>query len=134
MSLPEKKHILIVDDESSLRALLGEEFTDRGWDVSEARSGLEGLEIARATSFDVVLSDIVMPGGNGIELVMTLRSIDPRRPLLFLYSGFDGGAAPESKRLGVTVFAKPFALDRVADAIEAAHAEACAAAETDKGS
>jgi two-component system, NtrC family, response regulator PilR len=68
-----KAKILIVDDETSIRELLEIFFKKEGFFVATASSGEEGFMQAKAAEFDVIISDIKMPGMSGIELLRALR-------------------------------------------------------------
>jgi two-component system CheB/CheR fusion protein len=66
---------LVVDDEVDLAEMFAMFFQQAGYEVTTALSAGEALEIARANAFDIVLSDIGMPGMNGYELVAALRAL-----------------------------------------------------------
>src|SRR5947199_8223737 len=70
-------HILVADDERSIRLMLETGLTLNGFRVTSARNGREALETAQSRKFDAVLSDIYMPDLGGLELVDALRSVDP---------------------------------------------------------
>jgi DNA-binding response OmpR family regulator len=67
------KTILLVDDDQSLRAVLGLALRRDGYRVIEADSGVAGLEMARRHLPDLILSDIDMPGGDGAALLRDVR-------------------------------------------------------------
>jgi CheY-like chemotaxis protein len=66
---------LVVDDVSDVTEMLSVLMTHAGYQVSTASSAPEALELARENRFDVIISDIGMPGMNGYELAETLRSL-----------------------------------------------------------
>ncbi len=68
--------VLVVDDDPVILKLLTVNFELEGYDVCTARTGSEALEVARERRPDVVVSDIMMPVMNGIELVATMKA-DP---------------------------------------------------------
>ena len=71
--------ILIVDDEAPIRLLLGEHLQHCGYEVALAAQGSAALEFLQQRSFDLVLSDVRMPGMNGLELLADIvgwRKID----------------------------------------------------------
>ena len=68
-----RSQLLIVDDDTAMREMLASLFSGRGYAVEEAASAAEALERADEQCFDVVLSDIRMPGKTGIEMVGELR-------------------------------------------------------------
>jgi len=76
-----RPRLLIVDDISDNRALLTRRFERRGFDVTEAESGLAALELIEKETFDLVLLDVMMPGIDGME---TLKRIRGRKSALAL--------------------------------------------------
>jgi putative two-component system response regulator len=69
----DRPHILVVDDELMIREMLREAIEEAGYECSTAGSGEEALEILDRRNADVVITDIVMPGLNGIELLSMIR-------------------------------------------------------------
>lgn len=69
----EKARVLIVDDEESVRSLLRELLQDEGFRVVTAGTAEEALFLLGAQSFDVILTDIMMPGLSGIEMLRQVR-------------------------------------------------------------
>ena len=67
------KKILIVEDEKSLLDVLVMKFSDEGFEVYQARDGVQGLETAIAKKPDIILLDIVMPRMDGISMLKKLR-------------------------------------------------------------
>lgn len=81
--------ILIVDDEPGIRKLLAVSFKREGYDVRVAASGSEAMTVCESESFDVMLSDVRMPGGvNGHQLVRWVVGRCPATRFV-LMSGFD---------------------------------------------
>jgi two-component system cell cycle sensor histidine kinase/response regulator CckA len=102
--------ILVVEDDSSLRELLGEILRMHGYSVREACSPKEALEFAAESSrLDGVISDVVMPGMSGIDLAVQLRKQRPELPVL-LMSGYTGTQLQEKGLLQTRqqLIAKPF--------------------------
>jgi PAS domain S-box-containing protein len=104
------ERILVVEDESVVRSLVRRALEEAGYEVYQAPNGAAALEyvVANPGQIDLVLSDVVMPRMNGLELTARLREQAPRLPVL-LMSGYSteeverrGGA--ES---GVTILSKP---------------------------
>src|SRR5262245_36858409 len=83
--MSEKPHILVADDEPSIRFTLEAGLSLKGFRVTCARTGREALAAARATNFDAVVSDVYMPDGDGLEVVRELRqSISPEIPIILI--------------------------------------------------
>jgi DNA-binding NtrC family response regulator len=116
-----RSRLLIVDDDTAMREMLASLFRDRDYAVEEAASAAEALDQAGEQCFDVVLSDIRMPGKTGIEMVGELRSRLPETPVV-LMTGFGSiDSAVESMRAGAFDYiTKPFEPDTVVLTIERA--------------
>ena len=109
MAVEVKKKILVVDDEDGLRELLRLDLEDEGFDVIEANSGDSAFELLQTTSVDLVISDIRMPKGNGIELVRKIKARDAKVPTIILLTGFADLAIDEAYNLGVAgIMSKPW--------------------------
>lgn len=78
--------ILIVDDERSIADTLSMIFRRLGYEAHTAYNGLLGLDAARTLAPDLVLSDVMMPGLDGISMAMEIRNTLPEMPVL-LFSG-----------------------------------------------
>jgi CheY-like chemotaxis protein len=113
------KTVLLVDDEPDIREIFKDEILMRNGKVLEASSGQEAFEILSSPEGDhvsVILSDIRMPGGDGIELMQRVKARDPKRPPIFLITGYSEHAHLATQANGL--FNKPFDLDVVLDALE----------------
>jgi CheY-like chemotaxis protein len=109
----ERKAILVVDDEPDLREILSDEFSLSGAQVDVASNGCEALRKARSRAFDAVISDLRMPGGDGIELAKALKA-QPNSPVLILMTGFADLSGEEAYEIGAEGFlTKPFHLEAV---------------------
>ena len=107
--LQQPPHILIADDERSIRLMLETGLTLNGFRVTSARNGREALERATAERFDAVLSDIYMPDLGGLELVDALRAIDPNLPIVLMTAQGSLQVAVEAVTRGASDFiGKPF--------------------------
>src|SRR5829696_3894520 len=76
--------ILIVDDEEIMREILEALLTREGYQVRMAASGEEGLELARTTTFDAAIVDVMMPGMDGLATLEELKKIDDDLPVLMV--------------------------------------------------
>jgi len=79
-----KKSVLIVDDEDIILASLGRDLGLDIYEVKTASNGDEALERFREEKFDLVISDYMMPGINGLELLKRVKSIDPHIVFIIL--------------------------------------------------
>jgi two-component system, OmpR family, response regulator len=112
--------LLVVDDEQTILELLAGSLRFAGFEVVTAASGAEALRAAAASRPDLVLLDVMMPDGDGFEVVRQMRSSGPDIPVIFL-SARDG----VSERVaglalgGDDYVTKPFSLDEVLERIRA---------------
>src|SRR5215470_2647134 len=95
------KRILIVDDNKSIRGMVSDYLGERGYTVTEASDGIQGLEKALSCSAQAIILDVVMPGMDGFKLCRMLREKRVATPIIMLtekasiedkISGFSGGA------------------------------------------
>lgn len=108
--MPEQQpHVLIADDERSIRLMLESGLTLNGFRVTAVKSGKEALQAAAQQSFSAVISDIYMPDGNGLELVAGLRAADQSMPIILMTAQGSVETAIEAIAQGATDFiGKPF--------------------------
>jgi uncharacterized protein (TIGR02266 family) len=115
----QKKNILLVDDEPDFRDALASAFKRRGYQVMVASTGKEAFEMIQANSIDVVISDIRMPDGNGVELLDRIRKERIDTPIVLLMSGYSDITTDEAHNKGAeAVFSKPFSWKVLEEAIE----------------
>ena len=95
-------HILIVDDEASLRQTLARILQRAGFEVTTTASGGEGLALLQQQSFDLVNLDIRMPDINGLEVLKTIHAKYPELPVILFTAQPDLNSAVEALRRGAT--------------------------------
>jgi len=106
--------ILIVDDEPNYQIVLSELLHDEGYEVFTADNGISGLKIARETDLDMVISDMKMPGMDGIELLARLKEFDQHLPVILITAYAEVEKAVEAMHLGAfTYLAKPFSNEQL---------------------
>ena len=84
----ENAKLLIVDDEVDLCQVLSWDFEDQGMDVTLAHGGHKAIDLLKETNFDIVLSDIKMPDGDGIELLDYVYSERIPVKAIYLMTGY----------------------------------------------
>jgi len=106
------KNILLVDDEESIRKMVRAVLGEDNYSFTEASNGVEALEIMETQSFDLILTDVIMPDCDGIELVMSVRKKLPDIKVIVMSGG--GRVRADhylnlAEKLGAArVFEKPF--------------------------
>ncbi len=99
-SFEENAYILVVDDEGANRYSVSKTLQRVGYIVSEAASGEEALEIMNTQTYDVVLTDIRMPGLDGVELLRQIKEESPDVIVILMTAYASLGTAVEALRLG----------------------------------
>ncbi len=119
-----KKSILIVDDELFFRELLRDILTKQGYAiVAEAADGVEAVDKFRTFRPDIIIMDIFMPGGNGIEAAREITSLDRNAKVLICSGvGYDDDIEAALQAGAKGVIYKPFLPTEVMDAINKAMA------------
>jgi DNA-binding NtrC family response regulator len=107
-------HVLFVDDEHALRALMAERLTERGFEVAEADSGERGLELLDQFAFDVVITDLRLPGIDGMAVIEAARERYPGIVAIVITGyGTVKDAVDAIKRGASDFLAKPFQFDEM---------------------
>src|SRR5512135_3193369 len=92
--------VLIVDDEKPVRTLLSNYLSSLGFETAEAGDAEEALAMLAREPFQLVLSDIQMPGRNGVSLLAEIRRLHPDIAVLMLTGCLDVSTAVESMKTG----------------------------------
>ncbi|ADH85768.1 sigma-54-dependent transcriptional regulator [Desulfurivibrio alkaliphilus] len=108
------KTILVVDDEPNYLVILSELLRDEGYETFTAGSAEEGLEIARHTDLDLIITDMRMPGMDGLELLKTIKGINPSLPVIMITAFGEVDKAVAAMRAGAfNYLTKPFDNDEL---------------------
>ena len=117
-----KKTILVIDDDDDLRDMLCIRLRSAGYMVTAAADGRSGMQAYYANKPDLVITDLVMPEKEGIEVIMELQKQNPK-PFIIAMSG--GGKLkpeaylPTAKMLGAdTIMEKPFSTSELLDSVK----------------
>jgi len=117
----EDLRILVVEDEDMVRAVAERALVRQGYNVTTAEDGEAALEMVSANGdFDLILSDVVMPGMDGPAMARKIRATLPDVPILFM-----SGYAEEQLRQSIDLervhfLPKPFSVQQLAEAVRAA--------------
>ena len=113
-----KAKILLVDDEIDLLHGLKKNLRLLGFKVLTATSGGEAFELFMVHNFDLVITDMRMPNGDGLELLNNLRKIDSSIPVICFITECSDQQIQEVEKLGVVaMLSKPFELQELLNAI-----------------
>ena len=114
--------VLVIDDESALREILSQVLTDAGHRVVSAENGKEASKALAKAAFDVVLTDVIMPEKDGMQVISEVRKKFPEVRIIAMSGG--GHVSRDqylkiAKGLGAhAVLEKPFANQKLLDTIE----------------
>jgi CheY-like chemotaxis protein len=81
---PKDKTILIVDDETDIRTVVGDLLTLHGYKIVEAKDGAEALRLLGKSNFDLMVLDIMMPEMDGYQVMNALKTMNPELPVVML--------------------------------------------------
>ena len=109
--------ILVVDDEATVRDFVGTALRRAGYEVKDAASAEEALQIIQAQRPALLLTDIVMPGDNGLVLAAKAHHIHPGLRAIFM-TGF--AAKYQEELSGWVCLAKPFTITQLLSSVESA--------------
>ncbi|TGD73169.1 response regulator [Mangrovimicrobium sediminis] len=113
--------ILVVDDSLTLRRMVVHVLTSAGHDIAEAASAEDALKVLEAFTPDLVLTDMYMPGLDGIDLTVRIRAMPDygRTPILVLSTDSSDDAKQRGRSSGVTGWiAKPFDPDMLQGVVD----------------
>ncbi len=115
----ETRHILVVDDESALRQVLGSNLTNAGYTVDLVAEGVAALEHAVTERPDLILLDLFLPGEDGFQMLQCLRDFTDV-PIMMLTASSDERHVVRGLQLGADDYlVKPFKMDELLARVEA---------------
>src|SRR5712692_6090209 len=113
--------LLVIDDEESVRYSFRRVFESDAVQVRTAATAAEGLEQARRHAPDVVVLDLQLPDGSGLDVFRQIQAEDPRRPVIFITAHGTTEAAIEAMKGGAFDYlVKPVDLERLSQLLERA--------------
>ena len=117
--------ILVIDDEDQLRVLLKKMLVHGGHQVLIAEDGVEGVKIFHELKPDLIITDIIMPNKDGIEVIVELLKFKPELPIIAISGGRRAITAnfnlDSAEMLGVKgILQKPFTLQQLQELISVA--------------
>jgi DNA-binding NtrC family response regulator len=113
--------ILVVDDEHNLRMTIAANLELEGFEVVEAENGEAALALVKSQHFDLVLSDVRMPGMNGVDLFHRVHALKPDLPVILMTAFALEGLVQDALREGAfTLLPKPFEIEHLVAALSSA--------------
>ena len=111
--------LLIIDDEEGIRKVLTLSLASDGYDVVTAAVGEEGIEIFKKESPSIILTDIKMPGMDGIETLKQIKAKDPTIDVIMVTGSVDSKVGESALSAGATDhMVKPFDINNLVEKIQ----------------
>lgn len=116
-------HILLVDDDRDIRGFCRRVLQDAGHEVTEACSGVEAADLNRVSPADLIIMDIFMPDGDGLETIKEIRRTHPEVGILAISGGWR--PRPSTHLIAAGMFgadqtlAKPFYAEQLLGSVDA---------------
>jgi two-component system response regulator PilR (NtrC family) len=110
--------ILLVEDDSEMRRLLADELLDEGYAISQAIDGEEAILKLAHEKFDLMITDLLMPKINGLDLLSEMRKTCPHMPAILITAFGDWSSLSQAYEKGACNFiCKPFKMNDLKDAV-----------------
>ena len=117
--MPRKAHLLLVDDDPNTLASLSRAFRMAGHEVTVCDNAVRAVELLRSELFDLVFSDVVMPGKTGLDLLEEMKSLGIKTPIIMISGQANIEMAVRATKLGALDFLeKPLSTDKLLLTIE----------------
>jgi DNA-binding NtrC family response regulator len=117
--LPRKAHLLLVDDDPNTLASLSRAFRLAGHEATVCDNAPRALDLLKTESFDLILSDVVMPGKSGLELLEDLKHAGLKTPIVLISGQANIEMAVKATKLGALDFLeKPLSTDKLLVTVE----------------
>lgn len=113
-----RPRVLVIEDEAGVRELVCEFLQVVGCEATGAATGAEGLTLFSRASYDLVVTDVVMPGLTGWEVVTAVRRVAPEMGIILMTGTATDVDARRAHELGLTLVRKPFRLEELQEAVE----------------
>ncbi len=116
--------ILVIDDDAAVRELICQILEGEGYAVQQAADGNEGLRLFRQNPHDLIITDMIMPGKDGVEVMMEMKELLPDVRILAISGGGRGMDANFNLEFAIDfgalrTLAKPFSRREMVDSVKA---------------
>src|SRR5690348_7840827 len=117
--VPQKANLLIIDDEANTLASLSRAFRIAGHEATVCDSAIKALELAKTQVFDLIFSDVIMPGKDGLSFLADLKAQGVSSPVVMMSGQAHIDMAVRATRLGALDFLeKPISTDKLLLTVE----------------
>jgi len=106
--------VMIIEDDEEMRSLLRDFFEEEGFETDSVSNGIDALEKLSENHFDLVITDIRMPGLTGLDILPTIRRLKPETPIIAMTAyGSDDVRRRSLERGATTYLEKPIILSKL---------------------
>lgn len=118
--------ILVIDDNESLGIMVSRMLVSNGHETFVARDGKQGIQLFRECSPDLVITDLIMPDMDGVEVIAALRKLSPETKVIVMSGGGEGGSGADYLKSTDGIFEvffsieKPFEISALLDIVNKA--------------
>ena len=106
--------IMIIEDDEEMRSLMKDFFEEEGFETDSASNGVDGLRILSKDHFDLVITDIRMPGLTGLDILPRIRRLKPETPIIVITAYGSNDVRRRSLERGATTYLeKPIHLSKL---------------------
>ncbi|MEK6603433.1 MAG: response regulator, partial [Nitrospirota bacterium] len=107
-------NVLIIDDEPLMRISIADALKDEGCQVKVAATGLEGMDLIKKESFEIVISDLRLPGMDGLQILQTCKEVSPKTGVIVITAHGSVETAVGAMKMGAYDYiTKPFSMDEL---------------------
>ena len=111
-------HVLVVEDEGNIRWMVNVLLKQQGYDITESHDGDEALTILNLNpAFDLIITNLQMPGMNGLHLMKQLKEFYPQIPILVMSAYLELPSARVVNTTHIAYLAKPFSRQQLLNAV-----------------
>ncbi len=114
-----KKRILVIEDDEEMRSLLSEFLNDEGYETDSADNGLEAYRRLVRELFDLIITDVRMPGLSGLDILPRMRRLQPKALIIMITAFGSEEVCHKAYERGATVYLeKPIHLENLKELIQ----------------
>jgi DNA-binding response OmpR family regulator len=111
--------ILLIDDEVDIRGFMQMFFEDRGFEIDIAEDGLQGVEKFKLNQYDLILSDMMMPGMLGLDVLRHIKQVKPEQKVILITGVKEKSMVQKAMELGCQHYLnKPFNLKELESIVD----------------
>jgi len=116
--LPVGRRVLLAEDDRAMREILAMVLSEAGYQVATVADGAELRRLLREARFELVVTDVNMPGGSGLDVIELLRQNGDTTPVIVVTAFPQAEIRKRAQALGLRLLAKPFELETLRAAVD----------------